>query len=79
MTSVNFMTSEIHELLNSGDWACAYAQEEDLARVCRELAGEIEPALADEVHKVARLAEHDDMLGASRLWTRLTTVVRLGS
>lgn len=65
----------IIELLNGGDWACAYKERSGLADVCGMLATLVGPELSDRAWLVARLAGKD-MRAATKQWAELATLIR---
>lgn len=67
----------IIELLNGGDWACAYQERKGLAEVCGMLEPLVEPDLAERVALIARVAARD-MRFATKQWAELATRLRRG-
>lgn len=67
----------IIELLNGGDWACAYKERKGLADVCGMLAPLVEPELAARAELIARAASKD-MRFATKQWAELATRLRRG-
>lgn len=65
----------IIELLNGGDWACAYKERGGLTEVCGLLAPLVSPGLSDRAYLVARLAGKD-MRAATKQWAELATLLR---
>lgn len=59
-----------YELVNGGDWACAWGEPETLATVSLELAMVLEPELAGEADAIATAA-HRDLSAATLRWARL--------
>ncbi len=70
------VTQRIETLVNGGDWACAHADDASLAQVCRELAEELSPQLADLAETIARMSEADRFEHATAQWMRLVAAVR---
>jgi hypothetical protein len=66
-----------YELLNGGDWACAWGEPETLAAVSLELAGVLEPGLAGEADAISSRALHD-FADATRRWARLASRLEHG-
>lgn len=69
------MTSYLKYLLDGGDWACAWAEQETLAEVCHHMA----PLLSEPLRMEAQRIEHllrSDYREAMRLWARLSDIVR---
>lgn len=67
---------KICQLLDGGDWACAFGQCGTLSHVCQELAALLDdPELAEKARQVAREANRD--LGvAARQWGELAGELR---
>jgi hypothetical protein len=65
----------IWELLHAGDWACAHADEEALARVAAALASEVGSELRASALVVAAWAGRD-MTEASLRWSFLADELR---
>lgn len=65
----------ILELLNGGDWACAYNERQSLAHVCRKLALLVDGDLSEQARQVAR-SSAIDMRGATRDWAQLAADLR---
>jgi hypothetical protein len=64
------------ELLNGGDWACAFAEPHGLVEVCDALAELVDDeALAGLAREIATLAP-TDMGSATRQWARLAGALR---
>jgi len=64
----------VHDLLDGGDWACAWAYHETLARVCRQLAA-VKPTIAS---LALEIGEHAlvDMKRATAEWSQLSEALR---
>jgi hypothetical protein len=65
----------ILELLNCGDWACAYNERQSLAHVCRKLAVLLEANQSERARTVARSAAVD-MRAATHDWAELAAELR---
>jgi hypothetical protein len=68
----------VWELLHAGDWACAHADEEALARVVAALA----PQIAEDLRASARLVSSwcsRDMSEATVRWSTLADELRARS
>jgi len=65
----------VWDLLHAGDWACAHADEEALARVAAALAPVVAPELRSAALLVARWSTRD-MTEASLRWSVLADEVR---
>lgn len=70
------MTDRVTELLDGGDWACAWANHASLEAVCDELADLVSPDLAARARRVERFAHDDDLVHASEEWERLSVLLR---
>lgn len=68
----------IWELLHAGDWACAHADEEALARVIAALAPQIAEDLRASARQVSRWCAHD-MSEATLRWSTLADELRARS
>lgn len=67
---------KISELLDGGDWACAYGQCGTLSHVCLELARLLEDA---ELAEKARVVAHEAIINldeATRRWSELACELR---
>ncbi len=67
--------ARILALLHGGDWACAFSESEQLARVCRQLAELLDKDLARKAEDIAGLAR-SDMRRASHGWAELAVRLR---
>lgn len=65
----------ILELLNGGDWACAYNERQSLSHVCRKLAVLVDAEQSDRARSVAQQAAND-MRSATRDWAELAADLR---
>lgn len=65
----------ILELLNGGDWACAYNERQSLAHVCRKLAVLLDSTQSERARTVARSAALD-MRAATHDWAELAAELR---
>ena len=68
-------TAQVWELLHAGDWACAHADEEGLARVAVELSSQVKGELQRTALSIADWAERD-MTQASLRWGSLADELR---
>lgn len=71
------LREHVLELLNGGDWACAYAQHETLAHVARQLGALLEGEAAELAREVAATAT-TDLPSATATWSRLAARLRYG-
>ena len=72
------MTTHLEHLLDGGDWACAWGEQETLAEVCHCLA----PLLAEPLRLNAERIEElvrSDYSEAVRQWARLSHRLRYGA
>jgi hypothetical protein len=69
------MDQRIIELLNGGDWACAYRESDSLARVCTGLADFLDEELAESAREIVEWTERD-MKIATRRWGEFAMRVR---
>jgi hypothetical protein len=67
----------ILELLNGGDWACAYNERQSLAHVCRKLAVLLDDGQSERARSVAR-SSAVDMRTATHDWAELAADLRGG-
>lgn len=72
------LDERVQELLNGGDWACAYAQHETLADVARRLCRLVPEEAAGMARQVAVYAL-TDLPRATALWSRLGSRLRYGN
>ena len=66
---------QVWELLHAGDWACAHADEEGLARVAVELSTQVKGELSRTALSIAAWAGRD-MSQASLRWGTLADELR---
>jgi len=67
-------TQDVHDLLDGGDWACAWAYHETLARVCRQLAA-VKPTVAKVALEIGDHALVNMRLATSE-WAQLSEALR---
>jgi hypothetical protein len=65
----------VDELIHRGDFAFAYAEREELSRVCAELREVLDGQLAVDAERLAKLL-HESVEPPIRLWVDLAAAVR---
>jgi hypothetical protein len=69
------ISRQILELLNGGDWACAYNERHSLAHVCKRLAVLVDVDHAAQARVISQVAA-SDMGAATKGWSELAADLR---
>lgn len=72
------MTTHLEYLLDGGDWACAWGEQETLAQVCHCLAPLLAEPLRVQAERIEELVR-SDYGEAVRMWARLSHRLRYGA